>query len=84
MWAGTLLLISTQMWWAMFSLRARHEWDFASFAVLLARTVALYLLTGLVHPDFPEEGTVDLREHYFAQRRHFFPLYDHSAAQRGP
>ncbi len=74
LWAATFLVISTQTWWAMFDLRDRHDWVFAAFAILLAQTIALYLLTGLVYPDFPAEGTVDLRAHYFAQRIHFFTL----------
>ena len=73
-WAGALLLICTQTWWAMFDLRSRQNWDFADFAILLAQTIALYLLTGLVYPDFAPEREVDLRAHYFAQRRHFFSL----------
>ena len=70
MWAGVLLLVCTQTWWAMFDLRARQAWDFSDFAILLAQTIALYLLTGLVYPDFSADRAVDLRAHYFAQRRH--------------
>lgn len=73
-WAGVLLLVCTQTWWAMFDLRTRQQWDFSNFAILLAQTIALYLLTGLVYPDFSPDRTVDLRAHYFAQRRHFFSL----------
>ena len=73
-WAGVLLLVCTQTWWAMFDLRARPDWDFSAFAILLAQTIALYLLTGLVYPDFSPDRAVDLRAHYFAQRRHFFSL----------
>ena len=74
-WAGVLLLVCTQTWWAMFDLRTRKEWDFSNFAVLLAQTIALYLLTGLVYPDFPPDREVDLRAHNFAQRRHLFSLF---------
>ena len=74
LWAVTLLLICTQAWWAMFDLRNRHDWEFAQFLVLLAQTVVLYLAAGLVFPDFPPNETVDLREHYFAQRKRFFGL----------
>lgn len=73
-WAGVLLLVCTQMWWAMFDLRAWQAWGFGDFAILLAQTIALYLLTGLIYPDFPAEREVDLRAHYFAQRQHFFSL----------
>ena len=73
-WAGVLLLILTQTWWAMFDLRNRQVWDFSHFAILLAETISLYLLAGLVYPDFSPDRAIDLRSHYFAQRRHFFTL----------
>ncbi len=73
-WAALFLLVSTQTWWAMFGLRTRHNWDFSGFAILLAQVIALYLLTGLIYPDFVLDREVDLREHYFGQRRHFFTL----------
>ncbi len=72
-WAAFFLLASAQTWWAMFDLRNRHNWDFSAFAVLLAQVIVLYLLTGLIYPDFGD-GNVDLRAHYFQQRRHFFSL----------
>jgi hypothetical protein len=74
LWAGVFLLVSTQTWWAMFDLRNRHEWDFTAFAILLAQVIALYLITGLIYPDFTYEREIDLRAHYFQQRRHFFSL----------
>ncbi|MGI8821559.1 MAG: hypothetical protein ACR2ID_11935 [Chthoniobacterales bacterium] len=73
-WAAILLLICTQTWWAMFGLRNRHDWQFDDFMVLLAQTITLYLAAGLVFPDFPPGEAVDLRQHYFAQRRPFFGL----------
>ncbi|MEP6604187.1 MAG: hypothetical protein ABJB69_09585 [Spartobacteria bacterium] len=72
LWAATLLLVCAQTWWAMFGLRARHDWNFDQFLVLLTQTIVLYLICGLVFPDFPENETVDLREHYFRQRKRFF------------
>ena len=73
-WAAILLLICTQSWWAMFDLRNRTVWQFDDFSVLLVQTILIYLLAGLVFPDFPDEKQVNLREHYFAQRRRFFSL----------
>lgn len=74
LWAATLLIMATQTWWAMFGLRDRRDWQFDDFMVLLAQTVVLYLIAGLVFPEFPDEKAVDLRAHYFAQRRRFFGL----------
>jgi hypothetical protein len=74
LWAAILLLVCTQTWWAMFDLRNRTAWQFDDFMVLLAQTTMTYLLAGLVFPDFPDEKSIDLREHYFTQRRRFFTL----------
>jgi ABC-type enterobactin transport system permease subunit len=72
-WAAFFLLVSAQAWWAMFGLRYRHSWDFADYAILLVQVIVLYLLTGLIYPEFSaDDRQVDLRAHYFAQRRHFF------------
>jgi hypothetical protein len=30
-WAGLLLLVCTQHWWAMFGMRHRHDWAFEQF-----------------------------------------------------
>ena len=73
-WAAFFLLVCMQTWWAMFGLRNQHDWNFGGFAILLAQVVTLYLLAGLIYPDFPLDREVDLRTHYFQQRRHFFSL----------
>ena len=73
-WAAFFLLASSQSWWAMFGLRHRHDWDFGDFVIVLAQAIALYLVTGLIYPDFGHDKLVDLRAHYFRQRRHFFSL----------
>ena len=59
---------------ALFDLRDRHDWKFGQFSVLLAQTVLLYLIAGLIYPDFGGEKAVDLRAHYFQQRKRFFGL----------
>lgn len=71
-WAAILLLICTQTWWALFDLRLRHHWSFDQFVVVLTQTIVLYLLCGLVFPDMPRDISVDLRQHYFTQRRRIF------------
>jgi hypothetical protein len=73
-WAGTMLLVCTQTWWAMFGLRNRHDWKFDEFLVVFVQTVFLYLICGLVFPDIPGDRAIDLSEHYFARRKRFFAL----------
>ena len=75
LWAGTLLLINVQSWWAMFSLREVTTWTFAGFAVVLAQAIAQYLLAAIVLPDFSADRETDLRDHYWAHTRWFFGLF---------
>ncbi len=51
-WSAILLVICTQMWWAMLDLRHRTDWKIDDFMVLLTQTILVYLLAGLVFPDF--------------------------------
>lgn len=73
-WAIILLVIDVQAWWAMYDLNAYPHWSFFGFAVVLAETVPLYLLAGLVFPDVVPGETVDLRRHYFDNHRWFFTM----------
>jgi hypothetical protein len=73
-WAILLLMLDVQVWWAMYVLRFVPEWSFLGFAVVLAQTVPLYLLAGLVLPDIGSEGSIDLRIHYYENHRWFFIL----------
>src|SRR6476646_5129054 len=59
-WAGLLLLIDTQAWWAMFGMRLRPAWRFADFGMVLLETVLLYLLAGLVFPHIAADAATDL------------------------
>ena len=72
LWAAFFLLVNAQAWWAMFGLRDRHGRDFGGFAILLVQVIMLYLLAGLIYPEFAPDRQVDLHAHYFEQRRHFF------------
>ncbi len=72
LWSVTLLLVCAQTWWAMFGLRSRHTWTFDEFLILLAQVIVLYIACGLLYPEFEGTETIDLRAHYFAQRKRFF------------
>lgn len=72
-WAVLILLIAVQSWWAMFDLRTRHDWTFLQFAVVLSQVTILYMIAGLVFPDFTG-NEVDLRQNFYAHRGWFFGL----------
>jgi hypothetical protein len=73
-WAVFVLLVCFQNWWSMFGMRNRHDWAFQQFAMVLLQTILIYMVAGLVFPDFVGEAIVDLKESFYAHRRWFFFL----------
>ena len=73
-WAALLLLVCFQNWWSMFGMRNRHDWTFPQFAMVLLNTIFIYMLAGLIFPDFFSEKDVDLKESFYAHRSWFFLL----------
>lgn len=73
-WAGLLVLVSVQSWWALFGLRTHEHWSFFPFLVIVAQVINLYLTTAVILPEIGPGERVNLRQHYFAQARWFFSL----------
>jgi hypothetical protein len=71
-WAGMVLLIVIQAWWASFDLRMRTNWTFLAFIVIVLQTISVYMAAAVVLPDISAHSIVDLRDHYFAHRSWFF------------
>jgi hypothetical protein len=74
-WAGLVLLIAVQSWWASFGLRRLTDWSFLGFTVVLLENACIYMVAALVLPDFAEERQVDLRRSYFKQAPWFYGLF---------
>ena len=72
LWAALLLVIYVQAWWAMFGLRHVAAWSFLAFLVVLAQTVALYMMAAVVLPEQVDDAEVDLAAYYDAYHRWFF------------
>ena len=66
------LLITVQVWWAMFGLRDVRHWTFATFLIVLAQSIAVYLMAAFITPDLASEARIDLRPAYFREARWFF------------
>jgi hypothetical protein len=73
-WAVLLLLVCFQNWWSMFGMRNRHDWAVQQFAIILLQTILIYMVAGLVLPDFFGEEVVDLKKNFYAHRGWFFLL----------
>jgi hypothetical protein len=74
-WSALLLLIVTQSWWASFGLSDHRDWDFGSFSLILLQMVLLYMMAALILPDVPRGEPVDLRAHFYRERRPFFAIF---------
>ncbi|MBV8800180.1 MAG: hypothetical protein JOY77_07970 [Alphaproteobacteria bacterium] len=66
------LLITVQVWWAMFGMRNVSHWTFAGFLIVLGQSIAIYLMAAFITPELGGEGRIDLREAYFRESRWFF------------
>lgn len=71
-WAIWLFFISVQHWWAEWAVRHTRLWTFGTFWLELLVPVDLFLLSALVLPEGGRNGTLDLGEWYFRNRRWFF------------
>lgn len=74
-WAGLIMLIAVQSWWASFGLRRQTHWSFLGFTVVLVENICIYMVAALVLPDFAEERHVDLKQSYFKQVPWFYGLF---------
>ncbi len=74
-WTGLLLVITAQAWWSSFGLVKHANWTFLQFCAVLLQMIVLYMMCGLVLPDVPTEEAVDLRGHFYRERRPFFAAF---------
>ncbi len=75
LWAGMLILIYVQVWWASYGLRFRQEWSFLEFAIVLAQTATLYIMAALALPDEVDDVGIDLGTYFNRQHRWFFGFF---------
>jgi hypothetical protein len=71
-WAGLVLLLAIQGWWASFAMRTHANWTFLALLVIVLQAISVYMAAALVLPDVTGDAVVNLRDHYFAHNRWFF------------
>jgi hypothetical protein len=74
-WTALLLVIAAQAWWSSFGLVRHQDWTFLQFSAVLLQMVLLYMMCGLVLPDVPRDEAVDLKAHYYRERRPLFAAF---------
>jgi hypothetical protein len=70
-WTANVLITTVLVWWFNFGLTLINEWTLPFFLNLVAYSVVLYLLSGLLYPVRGSE-VVDFRTHFEANRPRFF------------
>ena len=73
-WTINVFVTTLLVWWFNFSLTAVQSWTLLHFLNLVAYSVVLYLLSGLL---FPVRGAeiIDFRAHFEANRPLFFMVW---------
>jgi len=70
-WTANVLVTTVLVWWFNFHLTGVVEWTLPFFVNLVAYSVVLYLMTGLLYPLRGSE-VIDFRAHFEANRVRFF------------
>ena len=70
-WTANVFITTLLVWWFNFGLAAVAEWTLPHFLNLVAYSVVLYLMAGLLYPVRGDE-VIDFRAHFEANRPRFF------------
>ncbi len=71
LWTVNVFVTTLLVWWFNFGLTAVEVWTLPHFLNLVAYSVVLYLMSGLLYPVRGDE-IVDFRAHFEANRPRFF------------
>jgi hypothetical protein len=74
-WMIVSLLQVTIWWLAFWDFRLMKSWDVGFVAFTLAAGILVYVYTGLVCPEVPKEGELDLGEFHRAHGRQYITVY---------
>lgn len=72
-WTANVFVTTLLVWWFNFNLTAVQVWALPHFVNLVAYSVVLYLLAGLLYPVRGDE-IVDFHAHFEANRPRFFTV----------
>lgn len=69
-------LLQVMAWWlAFWDFRLMKSWDVGYVAFTLLAGILVYVYTGLVCPEVPKEGPLDLGEYHHANGRQYIAVY---------
>ena len=73
LWTANVFVTTLLVWWFNFGLTAVEVWTLPHFLNLVAYSVVLYLMSGLLYPVRGDE-VIDFRAHFEANRPRFFTV----------
>lgn len=73
LWAVNLFLYIVLIWWILFRWQAWLDWNYFLFLFLLTSPIVTFLQAVLLFPETIADD-VDLKQHFFHNRRWFFAL----------
>ena len=73
-WSALILLIVAQNWWESFGLAGRSDWNFVAFGMILLQALIIYMLAAVIFPRTEGSEPIDLKEHYFRERRAIYGI----------
>ncbi|NNM04275.1 MAG: hypothetical protein HKO65_04170 [Gemmatimonadetes bacterium] len=73
LWTANVFVTTLLVWWFNFALTDVQVWTLPHFLNLVAYSVVLYLMSGLLYPVRGDE-IVDFRAHFEANRPRFFSV----------
>lgn len=68
LWAASLFLLFTLVWWSSFSLTNHRDWTFADFFLTLSVPAVLYVVSGLILPQTESGDEHAMRGAFFTNR----------------
>ena len=69
-------LLQVMVWWlAFWDFRLMKSWDVGYVAFTLLAGILVYVYTGLVCPELPEEGPLDLGDYHRTHGREYIAVY---------
>lgn len=72
-WMGLLLLVMMVVWWSLWVVRERENWQFIEYVMLMVPYLTLALIAYIMTPNFDDDER-DIKRYYFDNSRWIFSL----------
>ncbi len=79
LWVVTVIMWSIFQWWGLWELsEILTKWNYLQYWIMVTNLASIYFFTTLVLPKATDEGTINLRDHYYSVHTAFFIIVAYS------